>query len=111
MGCDYYILKLLRIYYNKDEYLEVELDRKRGYYDDLQFDEDAEDYEEKMNEYTKQILTPKTNPIIIYTNETNFNKLSCKEKYKTLVENEINKHSKKWCEITKIIKVEERCER
>jgi len=50
------------------------------------------------------------NPIIIYTNNS-FNKVIFEKKYKTLIENEINKYGKKWCEITKIIKVEDRFKR
>lgn len=103
MCCDYFILKLLHIYYNNSEYLEIELDRQRGYYDD---DED----EENINTYIEYTLTPKTEIIVIYNNN-NFNKPSLEEKYKTLVENKIRKYRKKWCEITKIIKVEERHER
>lgn len=112
MGCDYYILKLLHIYYNDKEYLEVELDFKKGYFtdDDYDEDEDEEDYAEKMGEYINYMLTPKMKPIIIYINDI-FSKLSFEIKYKTLVENEIAKHGKEWSEITKIIKVEERRDR
>jgi hypothetical protein len=110
MGCDYYILKLLHIYYNDTAYLEVELNRERGYYDEYQFDEDADDFEEKLNHHIEEMLKPKVGPIVIYNNN-NFNKASCESKYKTLVENEINKYDKKWSEITKIIKIEERHER
>jgi HD superfamily phosphohydrolase len=110
MGCDYYILKLLHIYYSETDYVELELTRERGYYDDLQFDEDADDYDEKVSEHIREMLTPKTEPIVIYINNR-FNKLSCAEKYKTIIETEINQRDKKWCEITKIIKVEERQER
>jgi hypothetical protein len=110
MGCDYYILKLLRIYHSENEYLEIELDRERGYYDDIPFDEDADDYEDKLNEYIEQILTPKMSPITIYANNS-FNKSSCESIYKGLVENEISKLNMQWGDITKIIKVEERRER
>ena len=110
MGCDYYILKILHIYYNDNDYLEVEIDRERGYYDDLQFDEDADDYDEKIHEYMKEVLIPKFGPVTIYNNNA-FNKSSCESKYKTLVEIEISKFGKEWSEITKIIKVEERRER
>jgi len=56
------------------------------------------------------MLTPKTEPIVIYINNR-FNKLSCAEKYSTLIENEINQCDKRWSEITKIVKVEKRQER
>jgi hypothetical protein len=110
MGCDYYILKLLRIYYNDVEYLEIEINRKNGYYDNIQFDEDANDYEEKLDEHIKEVLKPTIDPIVIYSNN-NFNKSSCKSKYESLVNNEINKHNVTWNAIKKIIKVEERRER
>jgi hypothetical protein len=114
MGCDYYIIKFLHIHYNdinndSNDYLEIELDRQRCYYDEYQFDEDAEDFEEQLNAYIEYILQPKVDPIIIYFNG-NFNKSSCESKYKTLIENEIAKIDKKWSDITKIIKVEKRYE-
>jgi chromosomal replication initiation ATPase DnaA len=109
MGCDYYILKLLRIYYNDAHYLEIELDRQKGYYDD-QFDEDAEDYDDQLNKYIENILTVKMDPIIIY-NQGQFKKTSCESKYKTLIENELKKYDKNWLDVTKIMKVEERRER
>lgn len=108
MGCDYYIIKNLHVYYNDNDYLEIELERLRMYYDEDDYDPDEEDYEKKINEYIKNTLTPKMKPIVIYDNN-NFRNLSLEEKYKALVENEINKVDKKWCEITKIMKVEHRC--
>jgi hypothetical protein len=110
MGCDYYILKLLRIYYSDSDYLEVELERERGYYDDLQFDEDADDYEEKINEHIRQTLLPKTEPILIYSNGE-WNKSLCETKYKGLIENELNIVNKNWQDVTKVIKLEYRHER
>jgi hypothetical protein len=110
MGCDYYILKLLRIYYNDHDCLDIELSRERCYYDDYQFDEDAEDYEDQLNKYIENLLTVKTEPIVIYDNGC-FKKTSCKSKYKDLIEIELKNHDKTWYEIAKIIKVEERRER
>lgn len=112
MGCDYYIIKLLRIYYNDsgNDYLELEIHRERGYFDDYQFDEDADDFEDKLNDHIKEVLTPKVEPIVIYSNNR-FNKSSCESKYKTRVENEINKDGKNWSDLNKIVKVEERRER
>ena len=43
MGCDYYIIKFLNIYYNDIDYLVIELDREKGYYN-FQYDEDCDDY-------------------------------------------------------------------
>ena len=110
MGCDYYIVKLLHIYYNDDDQVvTIELERQRGYYH-YDYDEDEDDYESKVDEYIKYVLTPEMNPINIYTN-CEFNKPLFETKYKTLVENKLSTNGKKWSEITKIIKVEERYER
>ncbi len=115
MGCDYYVKKVLHIYYNDNEYLNVELNRIRGYYnddgdDDQDEDETMEDYLERVDEYFKYILTPKMKPIVIYENKW-FNKLSYKIKYISLIKNEINKKKIRWTDITKVIKVEERQQR
>ena len=108
MGCDYYIIKVLQIYYSDNEYLEVEINRERCYYNDYQLDEDAEDYDEQLNNYIiEDILNVKMVPITIYSNSM-FNKLSCESKYKGLVENELNKHHKTIFDVVKIVKVEKR---
>lgn len=109
MGCDYYIVKLLHVYYNDSNYLEVELQRTRGYYveDPEDLDEDEEDSDERMNNYVSYTLTPKMKPIMIYNN--GFSKPHFESKYKSLVENIlITTYNRTWSEITKIIKVEER---
>lgn len=46
MGCDYYIAKVLLIYYNDDDYLVIELKREKCYYV-FQYDEDYDDYDDK----------------------------------------------------------------
>jgi len=109
MGCDYYILKVLHIYYNENDYLEFELDRERCYYF-YSYDSDEENYDNKVNEYIKDILTPKMKPIILYSNN-NFTNSLFETKYKTIIDNEINKNNMQWCHIHKIMKVEKRYER
>jgi hypothetical protein len=111
MGCDYYIIKLLHIYYNDNEYFTIELYRQRGdYIYDGDEDETEENYREGLRKYIEYCLTPQMKPITIYENKS-FNKSFCETKYKTLIEDELNKNNKTWSEITKIIKVEERQER
>lgn len=109
MGCDFYISKVLYIYYNDNNYLNIEIDLDRGYYN-FNYDEDEEDYEKKVNGYIIDRLTPKMKPIIIYNNNK-FNNASLEIKYKSIIEKEINKYDKKWSDIIKIVKVEERYER
>ena len=108
MGCDYYIQQVLRIYCQDDNYLSFVIDSERGYYIDM-YDEDEEDYETKVNEYIKECLTPKMEPIIIYNDK--FNKSTYETKYKAMVEKFINDCGKEFSDITKIIKVEVRYER
>ena len=88
--------------------------RIKGYYvdeDDLDEDEAEADYNERTNEYIKYTLTPKMNPIVIYDNNS-FSIPFFEQKYKSIVENVItNTYHKKWGDVTKIVKVEERRER
>lgn len=85
MGADFYILKVLKIYYSNSEYEDtIEISRERGDYDYEQFDEDEDDYDEKIKAYVSEMLVPRMNPIIIYDNKT-FNKPSSKLKYKRMI--------------------------
>jgi hypothetical protein len=112
MACDYYIFKDLQIYYNDVDYVEIELERLGGYYDDepKDEDEDKEDYEKRIKEHIKYILISKMKPILIYDNNI-FVKPCFEAKYKSMIENMIkNLYDKKWSRVTKIIKVENRRE-
>jgi len=80
LGCDYYILKILQIYHNENDYLEIEIDRNREYYN-YYYDSDDEEYDDKVSKYIEDILTPQMDPIVIYNNNS-FNKLSSETKYK-----------------------------
>jgi hypothetical protein len=112
MGCDYYICKVLYIYYNENGYIKHEISREGRYYnyDEDHYDEDEDDYDMKINEYFQSVLIPRIKPIVIYENHL-FNKPICKTKYKKVIENILRISDKKWSEIVKIMKVEERCER
>ncbi len=103
MGCDYYICKMVCIYF--DDFIEnkltIEIERKRGY-----FNNSDEDY----NEYKKKCLTPVDKPIIIYSNN-NFIKQLYEDKYKNIIGHEIRKYNKEWHEISKIVQIETRFER
>jgi hypothetical protein len=110
MGFDYYIIKVLQVYYSETEYFDFELERQRAnFYNDL-YDEDEDNYDEKLEAYKKSMLTPQMEPIIIYSNGV-FNKPSCERKYKSHIEYEIKYIGKNWSDIIKILKVEKRFER
>ncbi len=95
MGCDYYIEKFLEVYVkNWDRYdifdgsimsyMDILVDSEKGYYY-YKFDEDEEDYEEKVGEYKCDCLTVDFKPIIIYENGQ-FLRPTFERKYKVLVE-------------------------
>ena len=110
MGCDYYITKVLEIYYSETEFIEFETSRERCYFNYSNFDEDDDNYEEDIKSYINSVLIPQTQPIILYI-DGNFNKPITEVKYKRYVEYEINNIGKTWSDIIKIIKVEKRFER
>ena len=110
MGCDYYITKVLNIYYTENEYFDNEIDRERGYFNDDIFDEDDDNYEEIMKSYKISVLTPQISPILIYNNGK-FNKPITEANYKYIIEDILINNGKKWSDVIKIIKVEKRFER
>lgn len=111
MGCDYYILKKLHIYYAEQEYLDIEVKLERGYFQyDGDIDSDDETADQQVNEYIQYILTPKMKPILIYDGQK-WNKKETENKYKSLLDNTLKENNVLWEQIIKIIKLEERRER
>lgn len=112
MGCDYYIDKDLRIYdYNNREFSYINLEHTKGYYwFGSSFDEDDDRHEKEFEIYKKQVLEPRMNPIVIYSNNT-FHKLSFEDKYKKIIEAEIKMFNKTLNDVNKIVKIENRYER
>jgi len=113
MGCDYYILKKLHIYYNENEneYLDIKVKTERGYFqDDGMIDSDDENADQQVSEYIRYILTPKMKPIILYDG-TQWNKPETESKYKTIIEQSLKEHKIYMTSVIKIVKVEERMER
>jgi hypothetical protein len=112
MGCDYYIDKNLHIYdYNDREISFVNVHHERGYYwFTPSLDEDDDGYDNEFAEYQKRMLEVTMNPIVIYSDNA-FNKLSFENKYKKIVECELNLCKKTWNDVSKIIKIENRYER
>jgi hypothetical protein len=112
MGCDYYIDKNLHIYdYNDREISYINVDHERGYYWFIStLDEDEDGYYEELEQYKKQNLKPSMKPIVMYINNT-FNKLSFENKYKKIIEDDINRFNKTLNDVKKIIKKENRYER
>ena len=111
MGCDYYIYKKLCIYLkNSDKNFDIELETERGYFYDINMDEDDERYEEEYNKMVERVLTAKMPPIVIYERD----EFTCKKlenKYKCLIEHKMQSYDIEWFNIRKIVKKESRYER
>ena len=110
MGCDYCITKMLHIYYGDDnDSIVYELERQKCYYK-CDYDEDEEDYEEKVAKYISDCLIPRMNPILMYENG-NFVKPLYETKYKNIIDRELRKYNILWSSVKRIIKTEHRFER
>jgi len=109
MSCDFYIDKDLHIYNNDNTILSyINLEHERGYYwFSTTLDEDENEYNTKLLELIEEQLKSNMKPIVIYSNNK-FNKLSFENKYKKIIENELNIYNKSWNDIHKIIKIENR---
>ena len=111
MGCDYYIYKKLHIYYNENEYLDIEIKREQGYYqEDGTIDSDDENSEDIWKEYLRFTFTPKIKPIILYDG-TKWNKPEAALKYKNIIEKSLKEYKMSMPNVIKIVKVEERQQR
>ena len=111
MGCDYYICKYLYIYFlNENIPSSIELSREYGYFYYPNLDSDDEEYEKINQRYINQQLKPSIKPIKLYENGA-FKETIIENKYKALIENELNNTKKKWNDIELITKVETRYER
>ena len=106
----FYELSLLRVYYRGEDtyYLDLVLDKKVfKFCHDV--DPDDSNYEEIVEKFRNMRLTVYKQPITIYETP-NFNKPLCEEKYRNLVQDLTTKNGKKWEDIVKIVKMEERIE-
>ena len=103
MGCDYYIDKNLLIYnYNDCIFSYINVESKKSYYNFIPIlDED----ETEVTNYEKDILKQSMKSIVIYSNNT-FNKLSFENKYKKIIEDELNLLKKTLNDVNKIVKIE-----
>lgn len=88
MGCDYYIVKQLKIdFEDGDNYETIELNREREYFPDNVYndiDSDDSDYEERLNKQYDEYLKVYYKPIVIYCNGAWKNE-KIKNKYEKLV--------------------------
>jgi len=92
MGCDYYIIKSLRITFQDIPPLYIQVEQSRGDFF-FNLDEDEHDYEEQYEEYIKDVLTPEMKPITIYENNKFINS-RLENKYKSSIQGEIDMYNK-----------------
>lgn len=107
--CDYYIDKKLHVYYNDNSSIII-LNREKCfyYYPPLDNDYEYQYNNEVINKYLNKQLEVNTKEITIYSNNS-FNKSSFENKYKKLVENDLNNNHRKWGDIIEIRHIEDRC--
>jgi len=110
MGCDYYINKDIIIYFQDNSRHSINIEHNRGYFYDINKDEDEEDYEEEYEKSIQEQLQSKMKPIILYKDHSFCNN-AFEIKYKNIIDSELSKIGKTWIDIVKIKKVESRYER
>ena len=111
MGCDYYIYKSLEIdFHYSINPVFIELSMERGYFYELNLDEDHPDYEEKYKECIREQLESHMDNILIYSDD-NFVLPKYDRRYRDMIEEKLKKCKKEWKDIRKIMKVEHRSER
>jgi hypothetical protein len=107
MGCDYYIYKILRIYYVNEPFRsDIELSREPGYYYDSFIDEDESNYESQIEEHYSQQHVPLMRPILVYINNS-FTSNKLENKYNKTIEERIFNDKQQFKNIIKILKIEE----
>jgi len=110
MGCDYYINKNVYIYFQDNSRHYILLEQRRGYFYEIDKDEDEEDYEEEYEKSIQKQLEPVMKPIILYKDHSFCNN-AFETKYKNIIDYELSKMGKTWDHVIKIIKSESRYER
>jgi hypothetical protein len=111
MGYDYFIDKDLELYDKDKLFSIINLDHQKGYFFfSPLLDEDEEGYDNEFSIYLEDILEPRMEPILIYSNNS-FKKLSFENKYKEIIDSHLNLYNKTLSDVTKIVKIENRYER
>lgn len=105
----YHELNVLRVYYNERDYLRLILNNTE-FSRIINADEDDITYEEQVIQEKESHLKVLNKPIYIYI-KPNFIKPLCEKKYKNDITKFLAEHGKRWDEITKIVKIEEKIER
>ena len=106
MGCDYYILKVLKIKYKNATESYIELDRQRMYYSyDPECDSDDSEYESNYERYTDSVLKVMFIPVHIFSNDS-FKNERIEEKYRQVVHGHLIDRKRTYDEIDNVFKTE-----
>jgi hypothetical protein len=108
MGCDYYILKVIKIKYKDGSESRIELDRQRMYYCyDPPCDSDDSDYDTCYDRYLDSIYNVPSPVINIYRDE-DFKNERIEEKYRQVVHRHLIDRKKTFDDVQTIDKTEVR---
>jgi hypothetical protein len=106
MGCDYYILKVLKIKYKDSTDSYVELDRQRMYYSyDPICDSDDSEYESNYERYTDSLLKVTFVPVRIFSDDA-FKNEKIEEKYRQVIHRHLIDRKRTYDDILDIYKAE-----
>jgi len=108
MGCDYYILKVLKIRYKSGTESCIVLDRQRMYYSyDPVCDSDDSDYETNYERYTDSVLKVTFVPVHIFSNDS-FRNESVEVKYRKMIHAHLIDNKRTYDDVLDVYKAEVR---
>lgn len=106
MGCDYYILKVLKIKYKDATESYIELDRQRMYHSyEPECDSDDSDYESNYERYTDSVLKVTFVPICLYSDDS-FKNERIEVKYRQVIHGHLIDRKRTYDDILDIYKAE-----
>lgn len=106
MGCDYYILKVLKIKYKDGTDTRIILDTQRMYYSyDPECDSDDSDYESNYERYIDSVLKVTFVPICIYSDDS-FKNERIEVKYRKMIHAHLINNKRTYDEIDNVFKAE-----
>jgi hypothetical protein len=106
MGCDYYILKVLKIRYKNGTESRIILDTQRMYYSyDPECDSDDSDYESNYERYIDSVLKVTFVPICIFSDDS-FKNERIEVKYRKIIHERLIDNKLTYDDILDIYKAE-----
>ncbi len=108
MGCDYYILKVLKIRYKSGTESCIELERDRGYYfGGPKCDSDDDDFKEAYDRWLDQFYKVTYKPVRIYSDDS-FKNESVEVKYRKMIHEHLIDNKRTYDDVLDVYKAEVR---